>query len=171
MLCRAVLYLMCRSPTGKMSKFLGELQVGDAVAFKGPIPKYPYTPNSKKEIGMVAGGELRAAARRASAPLAGNTSCLSATGSGATPICQDCVGVGVVVSLTAMAAHCSAAVAHAAAAAVLRPHRPPAGTGITPMLQVADHILDNPADRTKVSLLFANVSEGDILLKVCGCGG
>lgn len=43
--------------TGKMSKFLGELQVGDAVAFKGPIHKYPYSPNSKKEIGMVAGGE------------------------------------------------------------------------------------------------------------------
>jgi hypothetical protein len=44
---------------GKMSKFLGELKVGDAVAFKGPIPKYPYKANSKKEIGMVAGGEGR----------------------------------------------------------------------------------------------------------------
>jgi cytochrome-b5 reductase len=31
--------------------------------------------------------------------------------------------------------------------------------------QVADAILANPADRTKVTLLFANVSEGDILLK------
>lgn len=81
-------------PAGKMSKFLGDLSVGDSVAFKGPIPKYPYSANSKKEIGMVAGG-----------------------------------------------------------------------TGITPMLQVAEHILDNPADTTKVSLLFANVSEGDILLK------
>lgn len=39
------------------------------------------------------------------------------------------------------------------------------GTGITPMLQVADAILSNPADRTKVSLVFANVSEADILLK------
>jgi NAD(P)H-flavin reductase len=37
------------------------------------------------------------------------------------------------------------------------------------MLQVAEHILDNPADTTKVSLLFANVSEGDILLKVGAC--
>lgn len=81
-------------PTGKMSKHLGEMKVGESVAFKGPIPKYPYTPNAKKEIGMVAGG-----------------------------------------------------------------------TGITPMLQVADHILDNPSDKTKVSLVFANVSEGDILLK------
>jgi hypothetical protein len=40
-----------------MSKFLGDLAVGDSVAFKGPIPKYPYSANSKKEIGMVAGGE------------------------------------------------------------------------------------------------------------------
>jgi cytochrome-b5 reductase len=31
-------------------------------------------------------------------------------------------------------------------------------------VQVADHILDNPADKTKVSLIFANVSEDDILL-------
>lgn len=40
-----------------MSKHLGELKVGESVAFKGPIPKYPYTANTKKEIGMVAGGE------------------------------------------------------------------------------------------------------------------
>jgi NAD(P)H-flavin reductase len=32
-------------------------------------------------------------------------------------------------------------------------------------LQVADAILANPADKTKVSLLFANVSEANILLK------
>jgi NAD(P)H-flavin reductase len=42
---------------GKMSKHLGEMKVGESVAFKGPIPKYPYSPNTKKEIGMVAGGE------------------------------------------------------------------------------------------------------------------
>ncbi|GBF97577.1 NADH-cytochrome b5 reductase [Raphidocelis subcapitata] len=39
------------------------------------------------------------------------------------------------------------------------------GTGITPMLQVAEWILRDPTDKTKVSLLFANVSEGDILCK------
>ena len=39
------------------------------------------------------------------------------------------------------------------------------GTGITPMLQVIDAILSNPADKTKVSLVFANVTEEDILLK------
>lgn len=39
------------------------------------------------------------------------------------------------------------------------------GTGITPMLQVADAILANPADKTEVSLVFANVSEDDIILR------
>lgn len=39
------------------------------------------------------------------------------------------------------------------------------GTGIAPMLQVVDEILADPADKTQVSLIFANVSEADILMK------
>lgn len=39
------------------------------------------------------------------------------------------------------------------------------GTGITPMLQVIEAILKNPDDNTKVSLIYANVSPDDILLK------
>jgi len=39
------------------------------------------------------------------------------------------------------------------------------GTGITPMLQVAREILENPNDNTEVSLIFANVSENDIMLR------
>lgn len=39
------------------------------------------------------------------------------------------------------------------------------GTGITPMLQVVNEILKRPEDKTKVSLIFANVSEKDILCK------
>lgn len=39
------------------------------------------------------------------------------------------------------------------------------GTGLTPMLQVIRFILSNPADKTKISLVFANVSFEDILLK------
>lgn len=39
------------------------------------------------------------------------------------------------------------------------------GTGVTPMLQVIEHALRDPTDKTKLSLVFANVSEGDILLK------
>eukprot|EP00128_Syssomonas_multiformis_P010900 Colp12_sorted_trinity150504_noHs@13837 len=39
------------------------------------------------------------------------------------------------------------------------------GTGITPMYQVVNEILENPADKTQVDLIFANVTEDDILLK------
>ncbi|XP_073289705.1 NADH-cytochrome b5 reductase-like protein isoform X2 [Primulina huaijiensis] len=39
------------------------------------------------------------------------------------------------------------------------------GSGITPMLQVIDAIVKNPDDTTQVSLLYANVSPDDILLK------
>ncbi|KAJ5477501.1 NADH-cytochrome b5 reductase 2 [Penicillium diatomitis] len=39
------------------------------------------------------------------------------------------------------------------------------GTGITPMYQLARRIFKNPDDRTKVTLVFGNVSEEDILLK------
>jgi cytochrome-b5 reductase len=39
------------------------------------------------------------------------------------------------------------------------------GTGITPMLQIIKAVLKNPADVTKVSFIFANVSEDDILCR------
>lgn len=39
------------------------------------------------------------------------------------------------------------------------------GTGITPMLQVIKAILKNPDDYTQISLVYANVSPDDILLK------
>jgi cytochrome-b5 reductase len=39
------------------------------------------------------------------------------------------------------------------------------GTGITPMLQVAQRIVENEHDATKVSLIFANVRDEDILLR------
>jgi cytochrome-b5 reductase len=39
------------------------------------------------------------------------------------------------------------------------------GTGITPMYQLTRAIFNNPNDKTKVTLVFANVSEPDILLK------
>jgi len=39
------------------------------------------------------------------------------------------------------------------------------GSGITPMLQVIDAIVNNPEDKTKVTLLFANQTEEDILLR------
>jgi cytochrome-b5 reductase len=39
------------------------------------------------------------------------------------------------------------------------------GTGITPMYQVARAILENPEDKTKIYLIYANVTYDDILLK------
>jgi cytochrome-b5 reductase len=39
------------------------------------------------------------------------------------------------------------------------------GTGITPMLQIIRAALKNPADHTKLSLIYANVNPEDILLK------
>lgn len=39
------------------------------------------------------------------------------------------------------------------------------GTGITPMHQLCRAIFKNPADTTKVTLVFGNVGEEDILLK------
>uniref|UniRef100_A0A8C4Q4F1 NADH-cytochrome b5 reductase n=1 Tax=Eptatretus burgeri TaxID=7764 RepID=A0A8C4Q4F1_EPTBU len=39
------------------------------------------------------------------------------------------------------------------------------GTGITPMLQLIRHIVADPGDKTKCSLLFANQTEQDILLR------
>merc|ERR1711871_1801569 len=39
------------------------------------------------------------------------------------------------------------------------------GTGVTPMFQVLQEILDNPNDTTKVKMLYANRSVNDILLK------
>jgi cytochrome-b5 reductase len=39
------------------------------------------------------------------------------------------------------------------------------GTGITPMLQIIRAALINPADCTRLSLIYANVNPEDILLK------
>ncbi|KAF5827986.1 hypothetical protein DUNSADRAFT_18392 [Dunaliella salina] len=39
------------------------------------------------------------------------------------------------------------------------------GTGVTPMYQVLNAILKNPADKTQVSLIFGNIAEEDILLR------
>ncbi|KAK3301074.1 uncharacterized protein B0H64DRAFT_382548 [Chaetomium fimeti] len=39
------------------------------------------------------------------------------------------------------------------------------GTGITPMFQLCRAIFNNPDDKTKVTLVFGNVREDDILLK------
>jgi cytochrome-b5 reductase len=39
------------------------------------------------------------------------------------------------------------------------------GAGITPMFQIARTILDNTEDKTQLSLIYANKTESDILMK------
>eukprot|EP00924_Labyrinthula_sp_SR-Ha-C_P006670 maker-scaffold_29-snap-gene-1.1-mRNA-1 protein AED:0.01 eAED:0.01 QI:259/1/1/1/1/1/2/64/298 len=39
------------------------------------------------------------------------------------------------------------------------------GTGITPMLQIIRQVLADPEDKTKLTLIFANVTEEDIILR------
>ncbi|DAZ92840.1 TPA: hypothetical protein N0F65_000520 [Lagenidium giganteum] len=43
-------------PNGKMSKHLVELQVGDSLEIKGPIPKFKYEANMFKKVALIAGG-------------------------------------------------------------------------------------------------------------------
>nr|CAB3472034.1 unnamed protein product [Digitaria exilis] len=107
-------------PDGKMSQYFASLKPGDVVEVKGPIEKLRYSPNMKKQIGMVAGG------------------------TGITPMLQ-------VVRAILKNPDDNTQVA--------------GGTGITPMLQVVRAILKNPDDNTQVSLIYANVSPDDILLK------
>ncbi|KAH9905530.1 ferredoxin reductase-like C-terminal NADP-linked domain-containing protein [Epithele typhae] len=39
------------------------------------------------------------------------------------------------------------------------------GSGITPMYQILDHVLQDPENKTKFTLIFANVAERDIIMK------
>lgn len=39
------------------------------------------------------------------------------------------------------------------------------GTGITPMYQLLQHVLTTPNDNTQITMVFANVTENDILLR------
>ena len=81
-------------PNGPMSEHLHSMKEGQSLSFKGPIPKYPWSPNKHEHITLIAGG-----------------------------------------------------------------------TGITPMYQLIRTIFNNSKDNTKVSLVFGNIAEKDILLK------
>ncbi|KAL8888181.1 MAG: hypothetical protein Q9215_004361 [Flavoplaca cf. flavocitrina] len=83
-----------RYPDGPMSEHLHSMEPPQRLEFKGPIPKYPWSPNKHDHVCLIAGG-----------------------------------------------------------------------TGITPMYQLCRAIFNNPSDKTKVTLVFGNVSEEDILLK------
>ncbi|KAI1103423.1 ferredoxin reductase-like protein [Jackrogersella minutella] len=81
-------------PNGPMSTHIHDMKPGQRLDFKGPLPKYAWTPNKHEHIALIAGG-----------------------------------------------------------------------TGITPMYQLCRAIFKNPEDKTKVTLIFGNVTEEDILLK------
>lgn len=87
-------FIVKKYPKGPMSSHLHDLEPGQRLEIKGPIPKYQWTPNKHEHVVMIAGG-----------------------------------------------------------------------TGITPMWQVANSIFKNPEDKTKVTLVFGNIKEEDILLK------
>lgn len=77
-----------------MSEHLHSMVPGQHLDFKGPIPKYPWSPNKHDHIALICGG-----------------------------------------------------------------------TGIAPMFQLIRAIFGSTDDKTKVTLVFANVTEADILLK------
>jgi cytochrome-b5 reductase len=39
------------------------------------------------------------------------------------------------------------------------------GSGLTPMLQIAEELLENPSDKTKITLVFCNQTEDDIFFR------
>ncbi|KAI9682223.1 MAG: NADH-cytochrome b5 reductase [Caeruleum heppii] len=87
-------FVIKRYPNGPMSEHLHNMNHGQRLDFKGPIPKYPWNENKHDHIALIAGG-----------------------------------------------------------------------TGITPMYQLCRAIFNNPNEKTKVTLVFGNISEEDILLK------
>ena len=86
--------LIKKYPDGPMSSHIHDMQPDQRLSIKGPLPKYPLTPNKHNHIALIAGG-----------------------------------------------------------------------TGITPMYQLTRGIFKNPDDKTKVTLVFGNVTKEDILLK------
>lgn len=54
---KGVLELVVKGyPTGKLSKHIVGLQVGDSLEMKGPFVKFAYKANQYKQIGLIAGG-------------------------------------------------------------------------------------------------------------------
>lgn len=87
-------FIVKKYPNGPMSEHMHSMNVGQRLDMKGPIPKYPWTPNKHDHIALIAGG-----------------------------------------------------------------------TGITPVYQLARAIFKNPEDKTKVTLVYGNLTEDDIILK------
>lgn len=98
-------------PDGAITPWLESLKIGDSVDFRGPKGAMKYNKTLCKEIGMIAGGELK-----------------------------------ILYKFSAMLTSLP-------------------GTGITPCYSIIRAICEDPLDNTKISLIYANNSQSDILLK------
>ncbi len=136
------------NPMGLLHRHICSLEPGQSLECKGPIPKLKYTANMKKSIGMV---------RLLSQHLHPHV----------------CRAHLINLYWPALQSNASAKRMHARVGQ-LHDRGPRSagacaqvagGSGITPMLQVVQEVLRHPEDETKVSLIFANVSDKDILLK------
>ncbi|KAH7396461.1 hypothetical protein BKA66DRAFT_455209 [Pyrenochaeta sp. MPI-SDFR-AT-0127] len=87
-------FIIKKYPEGAMSSHMHDMEPGQRLDIKGPIPKYQWSANKHCHVALIAGG-----------------------------------------------------------------------TGITPMWQTARAIFKNSEDKTKVTLVFGNLTEADILLK------
>ncbi|TFK56332.1 cytochrome-b5 reductase [Heliocybe sulcata] len=87
-------FLIKKYDTGVMTPWIANMKLGEKIAVKGPLPKWPYKINEFDDVGMIAGG-----------------------------------------------------------------------SGITPMYQIVKYALEDPSNKTRFKLIFANVTEKDILLK------
>ncbi|KAF9177977.1 NADH-cytochrome b5 reductase [Haplosporangium sp. Z 11] len=87
-------FVIKRYEGGPMSTHIHSLKPGETLSVKGPISKYPLSPNQHETVSLIAGG-----------------------------------------------------------------------AGITPMFQLIGGILKNKSDKTKINLIFANVTPEDIILK------
>ena len=114
----------------------------------GPMAKLKYEANKYAEIGMIAGGRCTASHR----PARKRPECAQVQAARAHVHCCVCV--------SAPACFCSFLLTHSARFFLAR-----SGTGLTPMVQVADVIFRNPDDKTKVVLIVSQSTLGDVLLR------
>ena len=49
-------FIIKKYPNGPMSSHMHDLQPGQRMEFRGPLPKYEWTPNKHEHIALIAGG-------------------------------------------------------------------------------------------------------------------
>jgi NAD(P)H-flavin reductase len=158
----AVDFVIKLYPSGKMSQYLAKMQAGDELEMKGPRGRFKYEANMRRDIGGCPGPGCRRLAR-------GRASGSRAAGwRGGRP--YSAAG-GANPALRSPGRQPGGAQPTPAASSTPPPPLPPrtgmlaGGSGITPMYQVLTTILSDSSDRTRVSLIFGNIAEQDILIR------